>query len=220
VRDARDAGGEAPPRSPAFHVDVTDLHVRVERQPSRTAAVFAVDASGSQALRRLGEVKGAVELLLADSYVRREEVALVAFRGRSAELLLPPTRSPARARRLLAGLPGGGGTPLAAGLDAASRVATELRRREVEPLIVVLTDGRANVDLSGAGGRAEAHADALAVASAIGRSGVQTLLVDTSRRGDRRARHVAAAMLARYEHLPVTRARSVREAVDRARAPA
>ena len=68
-------------------------------------------------MQRLAEVKGAIELLLADCYVRRDNVALVAFRGRGAEVALAPTRSMARARRALASLPGGGGTPIANGLD-------------------------------------------------------------------------------------------------------
>ena len=86
-----------------------------------TTTLFVIDASGSSALHRLAEAKGAVDLLLADCYVRRDQVAVIAFRGRGAELLLPPTRSLVRAKRSLAALPGGGGTPLAAGLDAACR---------------------------------------------------------------------------------------------------
>ncbi len=85
-----------------------------------TTVIFAVDASGSSALHRLAETKGAVELLLAECYVRRDRVAPIAFRRQRAELLLPPTRSLARARRNLAGLPGGDATPLAAGIEAAA----------------------------------------------------------------------------------------------------
>ena len=69
------------------------------QQKSETATLFVVDASGSAALNRLAEAKGAVELLLADCYVRRDRVALIAFRGTTAELLLPPTTSLVRARR-------------------------------------------------------------------------------------------------------------------------
>ncbi|MEY3937984.1 MAG: hypothetical protein RL659_825, partial [Pseudomonadota bacterium] len=89
-----------------------DFHVTRFRQSGQTTTVFVVDASGSSALNRLAEAKGAVELLLADCYVRRDSVAVLAFRGQTAELILPPTRSLARAKRSLAGLPGGGGTPL------------------------------------------------------------------------------------------------------------
>ena len=100
---------------------------------------------GSSALHRLAEAKGAVELLLADCYVRRDSVAVLAFRGRSAELLLPPTRSLVRAKRSLAELPGGGGTPLAAGIDAARELAFAVRRRGDTAVVVVLSDGRANL---------------------------------------------------------------------------
>ena len=98
-----------------------------------TTTIFVVDASGSAALHRLAEAKGAVELLLADCYVRRDQVALIAFRGRGAELLLPPTRSLARAKRSLAELPGGGGTPLAAAIDAAAALADAARRKGQTP---------------------------------------------------------------------------------------
>ncbi|WP_457106503.1 magnesium chelatase subunit D, partial [Methylobacterium sp. P5_C11] len=126
-----------------------DLRIRILKQRTETTTVFCVDASGSAALERLAEAKGAVELLLAEAYVRRDRVALVAFRGAGAELILPPTRSLTRAKRGLSGLPGGGGTPLAAGIDAAVAVALGVRRGGSRPAIVLLTDGRANVARSG-----------------------------------------------------------------------
>ena len=108
---------------PRVLVRIEDFRVTRFEQRSESTTIFAVDASGSSALHRLAEAKGAIELLLADCYVRRDRVALIAFRGKTAELLLPPTRSLVRAKRSLAGLPGGGGTPLAAALDAAVALA-------------------------------------------------------------------------------------------------
>jgi magnesium chelatase subunit D len=133
-----------------------DFRVTRYRQRSETTTIFVVDASGSAALHRLAEAKGAVELLLADCYVRRDRVAMVAFRGPGAELLLPPTRSLVRAKKGLAALPGGGGTPLASGIDAAIGLADGVRRRGGTPVIVILTDGRANVTRAGIGGRTQA----------------------------------------------------------------
>jgi len=90
-----------------------DFRVKRYRERNQTLTTFVVDASGSAAINRLAEAKGAVELLLAECYVRRDQVALISFRGTEAELLLSPTRSLVRAKRSLAALPGGGGTPLA-----------------------------------------------------------------------------------------------------------
>jgi hypothetical protein len=87
-----------------------DIRLKQAQERSDRVLIFTVDASGSAALARLAEAKGAVELLLAQAYARRDHVALIAFRGDRAEVLLPPTRSLARARRRLADLPGGGGT--------------------------------------------------------------------------------------------------------------
>ena len=81
---------------------LSDLRIRRFEQRSTSLTIFAVDASGSSAMARLAEAKGAVEMLLAEAYVKRSEVALIAFRQTDAELLLPPTRSLTRARRALA----------------------------------------------------------------------------------------------------------------------
>ena len=116
-REAAATGAE--PARPRVLIRKDDFRISRFKQRAESTTIFVVDASGSAALHRLAEAKGAVELLLADCYIRRDQVALIAFRGSVAEVLLPPTRSLARAKRSLAGLPGGGGTPLAAGLDAA-----------------------------------------------------------------------------------------------------
>lgn len=190
-----------------------DLHVQVRARRSATATIFAVDASGSQALHRLAEAKGAVELLLGESYVRREEVALVAFRGRGAEVLLPPTRSLVRARRALAGLPGGGGTPLALGLLESLRLGRRLRAAEATPRVVLLSDGRPNVDREGEGGRTRAREDALAAARLFREEGIPLLVLDTSPRGEPFAGELASAAGGRALHLPRADARSVRAAI-------
>ncbi|MCA3180747.1 MAG: VWA domain-containing protein, partial [Burkholderiales bacterium] len=167
-----------------------------------TTTIFAIDASGSSALHRLAEAKGAVELLLADCYVRRDRVAVVAFRGRAAEVLLPPTRSLVRAKRSLAGLPGGGGTPLASGIDAAVALADAVVRRGGSPIVVLLTDGRANVARDGAGGRAKAVEEAVDAARRLRAGGHATLLLDTSPQPAAAAQALAAAMAAAYVPLP------------------
>ncbi|MFO1323581.1 MAG: magnesium chelatase subunit D [Burkholderiales bacterium] len=196
-----------------------DFRVVRYRQRTRTTTIFAVDASGSAALHRLAETKGAVELLLAECYVRRDQVALVAFRGRGAELLLPPTRSLVRAKRSLAALPGGGGTPLAAGIVAACDLARAASRRGETAIVVVLTDGRANVARDGNGGRAQAFAEALHAARAAAADAIASVLVDTSPHPAKEAREVADAMGARYVALPHAGAAQIAAAVQAKPAP-
>jgi magnesium chelatase subunit D len=193
-----------------------DLRIRRFESRAEATTIFAVDASGSSALTRLAEAKGAVELLLAEAYVKRAHVALVAFRGQAAELLLPPTRSLVRAKRSLADLPGGGGTPIAAGLNAARDLAQEARARGRTPFIVVLTDGRANVAVDGSHGREAADADAMTAARAIGASGVKAAFVDISPRPRPEGAALAQAMGARYLSLPRADATQMHAAVKAA----
>ena len=190
-----------------------DFHVTRFRQSGQTTTVFVVDASGSSALNRLAEAKGAVELLLADCYVRRDSVAVLAFRGQTAELILPPTRSLARAKRSLAGLPGGGGTPLAHAIDAAILLADQLRKKGETPIVVLLTDGKGNIARDGRAGRAQAATDALAAATEMRLRGFSTLLVDTSPQAQDAAKNLAQAMGAQYLALPYAGANSLNQAV-------
>ena len=190
-----------------------DFHVTRFRQSGQTTTVFVVDASGSSALNRLAEAKGAVELLLADCYVRRDSVAVLAFRGQTAELILPPTRSLARAKRSLAGLPGGGGTPLAHAIDAAILLADQLRKKGETPIVVLLTDGKGNIARDGRPGRAQATTDALAAATEMRLRGFSTLLVDTSPQAQDAAKNLAQAMGAQYLALPYAGANSLNQAV-------
>ena len=190
-----------------------DFHVTRYRQRRETTTIFVVDASGSAALARLAEAKGAVELLLADCYVRRDRVAVLAFRGRGTELLLPPTRSLVRAKRSLAGLPGGGGTPLASAIDAAAALADAVRRRGETPVVVLLTDGRANVALDGTGGRPRAEADAQGAARRLRAQGCAVLLIDTSPQPQVQARRLAEDLAAAYVPLPYAGASALSQVV-------
>lgn len=195
---------QSAPGTPRVAIRREDFRLVRFRQETGTTTIFVVDASGSTAVNRLGEAKGAVELLLADCYARRDQVALLAFRGTGAELLLPPTSSLVRAKRSLAALPGGGGTPLAAGLDAALEAAQAERRRGRTPTVVLLTDGRANVARDGTAGgdRARAEGDALAAARLARGAAVSAVLVDTAPRPRAFTRQLAAELGARYLPLP------------------
>ena len=190
-----------------------DFHVTRFRQSGQTTTVFVVDASGSSALNRLAEAKGAVELLLADCYVRRDSVAVLAFRGQTAELILPPTRSLARAKRSLAALPGGGGTPLANAIEASMLLADQLRKKGETPIVVLLTDGKGNIARDGKPGRAQAATDALAAAAEMRLRGFSTLLVDTSPQAQDAAKNLAQAMGAQYLALPYAGANTLNQAV-------
>ena len=190
-----------------------DFHVTRFRQSGQTTTVFVVDASGSSALNRLAEAKGAVELLLADCYVRRDSVAVLAFRGQTAELILPPTRSLARAKRSLAALPGGGGTPLANAIEASMLLADQLRKKGETPIVVLLTDGKGNIARDGKPGRAQAATDALAAAAEMRLRGFSTLLVDTSPQAQDAAKNLAQVMGAQYLALPYAGANTLNQAV-------
>ena len=190
-----------------------DLRFRRFEERSDRLLVFAVDASGSAALARLAEAKGAVELLLGQAYARRDHVALIAFRGRGAEVLLPPTRSLVQTKRRLAALPGGGGTPLAAGLGAALGLADQARRRGLTPTVVALTDGRANVALDGRADRARAGEDALAMGRALRAAGVGGVVIDTGNRPEPALKELARAMEAVWLAMPRADARRLSQAV-------
>lgn len=209
-REAAGAGEESRPR---ILIRKDDFRISRFKQRTETVTIFVVDASGSAALRRLAEAKGAVELLLADCYIRRDQVALIAFRANAAELLLPPTRSLARAKRSLAGLPGGGGTPLAAGLDAAFVLSDSIRRKGQTPTVIVLTDGRANIARDGGQGRPRAEDDAKNAARQLRGAGIAAVLVDTSPRPGISGEAIAKEMGARYLPLPHADAVTLSKAV-------
>ncbi|MEU8704699.1 putative cobaltochelatase [Streptomyces sp. NPDC048565] len=123
-----------------------DLRQATREGREGNLVLFVVDASGSMAARqRMSAVKGAVMSLLLDAYQRRDKVGLVTFRGKDAEVVLPPTSSVDAAAARLETLPTGGRTPLAAGLLKAHDVLRVERLRDPSrrALLVVVTDGRA-----------------------------------------------------------------------------
>jgi len=193
-----------------------DFHIHRFAERTQTCLIFAIDASGSAALHRLAEAKGAVELLLAQSYARRDQVCVVGFRGTQAEVLLPPTKSLVRAKRSLAGLPGGGGTPLPHAMKLALEVALQQRRLGVTPSLVMLCDGRANISLQGSGGRAQAFQESLSLANAWRSQGLQSIWIDTSVRPEPQAEQLAQAMGARYVPLPQANSQRMAQVVQAA----
>jgi magnesium chelatase subunit D len=156
-------------------------------------------------------------LLLQQSYARRDSVCIVAFRGAQAQLLLPATRSLVRAKRAMTGLPGGGGTPLAMALKMAHEQAAQLQRQGVTPILVVLSDGRANVTLQGLGGRTQAQTDAQLWGQQWQRTGHRALWIDTSVQPDAQAKALAATMGAQYLPMPQVQAQRMARAMDNLR---
>ena len=136
---------------PALVVRKPDIREKVRSAKKGRLVLFCVDASGSMnAATRMSTTKAAILGLLTEAYQKRDRVGLVAFGGVSAKVLLPPTSSVEVARRMLAELPTGGKTPLAAGLVAVSEVLAREMTRDpgLTPLVVILTDGRPNVPLN------------------------------------------------------------------------
>lgn len=193
----------------ALIVHRTDLRLKRYKEVSDRVLIFVVDASGSSAMARLGEAKGAVELMLAQAYSRRDHVALVVLRGAQAELILPPTRSLTTTKARLRGLPGGGGTPLASGLATALDAALRARRQGMTPSLALLTDGRANIALNGQPDRAQAQGDAEQIAQAIRAAGIAAITLDVANRPQPALAQLSSLMNSRYVPLPRADARAI-----------
>ncbi|QUP55949.1 putative cobaltochelatase (plasmid) [Ralstonia syzygii] len=182
-------------RNPAdFSVTRADLHEKVHAGRQGNLILLVADASGSMAARRRMEmVKASVLGLLQDAYQRRDQVALICFRGEQAELVLPPTRQVELAERALAALPTGGRTPLAHALQLAAH--TLAQPSDLTPLLVVISDGRANIALDA---EQDPWREALALAGHLAARGTPALVLDTEQDYVRlgRARELAQALQA------------------------
>ena len=199
-----------------------DLRIRQYRDKSGTLFVFLVDASGSMALNRMRQAKGAVASLLQNAYVHRDQVALIAFRGQRAEVLLPPSQSVDRAKRELDVLPTGGGTPLASALQEGLELARQARSRGISQVtFILITDGRANVALAQSRDPAAVRpeksvmeGEVAALAAATASAGIAAVVVDTQAKylGRGEAERLAAQLQGRYFYLPNARAEQIVEA--------
>ena len=204
------------PDRPGLLIRPSDIRLKRYAEQSDRLLIFCVDASGSAAMARLGEAKGAIELLLADAYANRDHVALIAFRGTGAEILLPPTRSLVQTKRRLSALPGGGGTPLAAGLHCAMGLAEQATGRGLTPTIILITDGRANIALDGNANRSQAASDADQMAGALRASGISSLVLDMSNRPQPALQVLGKILNATYVPLPRANAERLTDAVTAA----
>ena len=204
----------------ALLIEPWDVREKVRETHTGSLILFVVDASGSMgAQRRMVAVKGAVMSLLLDAYQRRDRVGLIAFRGTGAELLLPPTGSVEMAQWRLQEMPTGGRTPLARALYLAMEtLETErLKDRDVLPLLVLLSDGRANITLAGEqSAQYRSSADEVqALAELVAGAKIAAVVVDTEQDFIKLelARPIADAMSARYIKLDDLAAASLADAV-------
>ena len=224
-RAATTSAGENP--GGGVLVEPWDVREKVRESKAGSLVLFIVDASGSMgAQRRMVAVKGAILSLLLDAYQRRDRVGLIAFRGTSAGLLLPPTNSVDLAEAHLQDMPTGGRTPLSSGLLKAMEVIETERTkdRDVLPLIVLLSDGRANAPTGGfssgaaggfSSGVAGAAEEAIAAAGIIREGRIPSVVVDTEDGYVKLglAAPIADAMGARYIKLEELRAESLADTV-------
>ena len=191
-----------------------DIMIKRFEKQSERLLIFLVDASGSNAIGRLNEAKGAIEILLSDAYAKRDNVALISFSGLKADPLLLPTKSLVTAKKKLSSLPGGGATPLANGLLQAFNMADAARSRNIKPIIILLSDGRGNMSLDGVGDRVKAIEDTNYVASLIKRNAINNIFIDTSRRKTPMANELARELNGHYFQLPMANSRSISKAVQ------
>lgn len=201
--------------SPAQHLQIMPADLRWKRFRHRAGLliIFVLDASGSMAANRIHQAKAAVIKLLQQAYIHRDQVALISFRHQSADIMLPPTQSIERAKRLIDALPVGGGTPLSKGLLAAITLARRTHRYHTRPaMVVLLTDGRANVSSSG---QSDVWPELEQIGASFAKERIPTLVINTQHRFSMtgEAGKLATLLNAQYIHLPQPTAQTISDSV-------
>ncbi|MGD9342925.1 MAG: VWA domain-containing protein [Desulfuromonadales bacterium] len=195
-----------------------DLHLQLRGQRPRRLTVFLIDTSdsmGNGPTIRMSAALGAIAALASRAYLNREQVCLITFRDRHAQVVVPPTASVMRIRQQLNRLPIGGATPLAAGLQKAGQVINQARRKDraVEPLLVLISDGEATTPLHAGADPAQ---EALEIARQMGQEAVPALVIDTTP-GDRQRicmPRIAEALGTKYQHIDNLQAGQVLQLIE------
>jgi magnesium chelatase subunit D len=209
-------------REKGIKITKSDLRFKRARSKSGMLFIFAVDASGSMALNRMSQAKGAVTRLLQQAYLHRDKVALICFRRSEAEILLAPTRSIELAKQLVDAMPTGGSTPIALAVEKGIEIARLARLRGMpQAMLVLLTDGRANVgmrvDKSGDKGAMGAAIDEelRVMGAALNAANIASVIIDTKSSfvSSGEGRKLAETLGGRYLYLPRADAEVICDAV-------
>lgn len=205
----------------AITIRTEDIREKVRQKKVSNLLVFVVDASGSMgAMDRMVEAKGAVLSLLKDSYVKRDKIAMVTFRGAEAQVVLPPTRSAERGYRLLREIQTGGKTPLNAGISKAlSIMQSQLRQQpDLMPMLIIITDGKGNVSIDP---DKKPVQELLELGEKVAKiSQIETMVIDIERGGLMRfgiAQRLATVMKGKYCRLDELKSQAIADAVKKER---
>ncbi|QSZ28195.1 VWA domain-containing protein [Aceticella autotrophica] len=199
----------------AISIKDKDIREKVREKKIGNFIVFILDASGSMnANQRIKETKGAIVSLLLDAYQKRDEVAMVVFKGDAAEVVLPPTSSVELAYKLTEELPTGGKTPLADGLNKGLEVIKNARYKnpDIYPVVVLISDGRANVSI----GSKKPIEEVREIASLVKKEEIKSIVIDVEKDNFITfglAKEIADLMDAKYYKIDNLKAETIIDAV-------